>query len=310
MSKIFDAARIFVAGIFLFGILIGGNAKAAELDAMQIFRETVMETAKKDDRVFHQDIFFVVPSAVSELDFFASTAGDKLNVAGEFGFWLTAPDGSPVENEVPFYIAQGADNVTLYFQTDKKWKKMTTPLKASQLTDIFNVNAQAVEEQIALVKEVQILRETDSQRMFLVKIDGKKLAEKIKAVLDTNAENPTDPQISAIKNQIVGYIDTGFQNADIWYTWSVDKMNWRTVTVSANLSNLIQSVAQAVLNDTSAPIPAPFNEMLETLAYFSEFKAYTTYLNDEARSRLEIPKKVLKAKEVESFTDTGSKKKK
>ena len=295
MSKIFRA----VAGIFLCGlILIGGRAAAEPVDAMEIFRETVYETSKRDDRIFHQDIFFVLPSAVGELDFLGGVDGTKFTVAGDFGFWMTLDNGENTEKEVPFYLTQDGNNMTFYFQTDKKWKKMTAPTAAAKITDAFATpTMQEMEDQIQMIKEVAILSDTDNQRTLLLKLDGNKIAEKILSDIKIDVNDPN----AAMQQKVFNYIDTGIRNSDCWCTWTVNKNTWQTVTLSANLSGMIQSIAQEVLNDTTTPLPLPIRDMIETVAFYSELRLYTTYLSPEAKNRLEIPKKVLKAKEVKDF---------
>ena len=302
MSKIFRA----VAGIFLCGlILIGGRAAAEPVDAMEIFRETVYETSKRDDRIFHQDIFFVLPSAVGELDFLGGVDGTKFTVAGDFGFWMTLDNGENTEKEVPFYLTQDGNNMTFYFQTDKKWKKMTAPTAAAKITDAFATpTMQEMEDQIQMIKEVAILSDTDNQRTLLLKLDGNKIAEKILSDIKIDVNDPN----AAMQQKVFNYIDTGIRNSDCWCTWTVNKNTWQTVTLSANLSGMIQSIAKEVLNDTTTPLPLQIRDMIETVAFYSELRLYTTYLSPEAKNRLEIPKKVLKAKEVESFTDDKKKK--
>lgn len=304
MSRIFRA----VAGIFLCGmILIGGRVSAEPVDAMELFRETVYETSKLDTRIFHQDIFFVLPSLVGELDFIGGIDGRKFTVAGDFGFWMTSDNGEATEKEAPFYLTQDGDSMTFYFQSDKKWKKITAPTGAARIVDAFTTpTLQQMEDQIEMVKEVTVLSDTDSQRTFLVKIDGNKIAEEFLAELQKNEQQPNN-----VQNQFVRYFENGIRNADCWYTWTVNKNTWQTVTLSANLSGIVQSIAQEVLNDSETPWPAPIRDLVETVAYYSELRTYRTYLNPEAKSRLEIPKKVLKAKEVESVNaEFGSDKKK
>lgn len=301
MNRIFKA----VAGIFLCGmILLGGRASAEPVDAMEIFLETIYETSKLDDRIFHQEIYFVLPGVSSELEFIGGISGKKFNAAGDFGFWMTGDNGQLNEIEVPFYLAQDGESMTLYFQTDKKWKKMTAPVPAAQLADTFaTLNAQQIQDQIDSVKEVTVLKDGETQRTLLVKLDGNKIADKILAGVKTDADK------NAMKtNPVAQYFENGLRNADFWYIWTVNKNTWQTVTLSANLSGIVQSIASQAINDTANPLPEPIREMLETVAFYSELRAYTTYLAPEAKSRLEIPKKVLKAKEVENFTDDKKKK--
>ena len=314
MAKIFNFAKIFVTGIFLCGmLLIGNKASAAEnnFEAMQIFRETVAQTSKLDTRPFHQDIYFVMPQITGNLEFLGATEKDSLKMAGRFGFWTIDDDGNPNEFEIPFYLTQDNKNMTLYFKQDKKWQKMTSPVSAATIVDmVATPTAQELDKMIEFVKDVTVLKDNDTQRILLVKIDGAKIFEDIKTEL------LKDPEIQAQQNDetvktIASYFENGFKNADFWYTWTVDKTNWQTVTMSFNISGLLQSVAGAALSDTSSPLTSfePVRQILETIAFYSEFKGYTTFLNPAAKSRLEIPKNVLKAKEVEIFTDDGKTKK-
>ena len=93
------------------------------------------------------------------------------------------------------------------------------------------------------------------------------------------------------------------RNAEIWYTWTVNKQNWNTVALSLNLTGLVQQVAQAALNDDSQNWSVFEQNILETVAYYSEVKAFTTYLNEDAAKKLEIPKKVLKAELVADMVE-------
>lgn len=303
MSRIF---RLIAAGIFLCGIIfIGGKVSAADAEALEVFRETLYETAKVDNRVFRQEVYFVMPSAASELEFFGGIDKDKFSMAGEFSFWMTADNGDTSEFNVPFYLAQQGDEMTLYFQTDKKWKKMTAPVSAAQFADaIATPTPDELEKQIDAVKGVTVLSENDNTRTLLVTLDSNKIADDLKILSDTDA-NTANP----MANTFASYLDTGLRNANIWYTWTVNKNTWQTVTLSANFSSILQSIAQTALNDNGQQIPEPFRELLENIAFYSELRAYTTYLNDDARARLVIPKKVLKAKEVDSFSASDSSKK-
>ena len=323
MKKFLDTLKNFVALFILCGIIfIGGNVSAEEVDeeaaipatmtdnaeAMQIFRETILQTSKFDNRVFHQDIYFVVPRFTGELEFLGATERDSLKLAGSLESWAVDDDGNDNHTEIPFYLVQDSKNLTLYFQDDKKWKKMTSPNAVASFVDMFATpNEQELEKMISFVKDVNILHETDKYRTLLVKLDGEKIFEDMKTEL---AKDPEVQQQMADENansfivkSLVNCIETGFRNADIWYTWTVNKDTWQTDTMSFNLSNLIQSIASAALNDPTVKSMPEIGEILEPFAFYSEFKGYTSFLNANAKAKLEIPKKVLKAKEVESFSE-------
>lgn len=319
MEKIFNAAKIFVTGIFLVGILfIGGKASAEEVnqEAMQIFRETVAQTSKYDDRVYHQDILFLMPQLTGELEFFGAIEKEQLTVRGFFFLWNVDENGNDTKVEKPFYLTQDNQNMVVYFTDEKnKWNKMTSPVSAANMVDMISTpNAAQLEKMIGLVKNVDVLRESDKSRTLLIKIDGVKFWE------DMKAEMAQDPEVqkqqeNEISKAIFGYFEEGFKNADMWIMWTVDKTKWQTTNMSFNFSSLLQNIATAALNDPTNSFVNmdPIREMLESVAYYSELKGYVTFLNPAAKDKLALPKNVLKAKEVKSFNvsteDSKSKKK-
>ena len=316
MKKIFNAAKIFVTGIFLAGILfIGGKVSAAEVnqEAMQIFLETVEQTSKFDDRVFRHDIHFFVPQATAELGIYGTTEKDSLLVRGLFEFWMVDKDANYESVERPFYITQDKNNMVIYAQNDKKkWEKMTAPTSAANMVDMFATpDATQLAKMTEFVKDVTVLQDNDNSRTLLVKIDGAKILEEIKAEMakDPEVQKQKDDEFSKM---ILGYFEDGFKNSDLWYMWTVDKTKWQTTTMNFNLSSLLQNIATSALNDTSNAFVSmePIREILETVAYYSEFKVYTTFLNPAAKEKLQLPKQALKAKEVKSFNDNDKSKKK
>lgn len=326
MNKIFNAVKIFTLGIFLCGILlIGGKASAAESEvnqeAMEMFRETLAQTSINDSRVFHQDIFFITPKLTGELIFLGSTENDTLKMKGVFELWKVDDKGNFEDYENPFYLTQDKENMVLYFQENKKWKKMTTPVTVANAADtVTTPTAEELQKMTEFVKDVAILQDNDRQRTLLVKIDCEKVAdavakmsEELKAEMkvEMNKDSNENEQLNdGVSKIIMSCIDNGFRNADIWFTWTVDKTTWKTTTASFNLSGLSQSIATAALNNPTISELGVFNEILETVAFYSEFKGYINFLNPAAKSQLEIPKNVLKAKEVKNFNEDEKAKKK
>ena len=306
MNKIFNAVKIFTAAIFLFGVTFASaKVSAADSEAMEIFRETVMQTAGRDTKPFHQDILFLMPQVTGELEFLGAINKNELTIHGFFFLWTVDENGNSEKVEKPFYITQNNQNMVIYFTDEKnKWNKMTSPVSAANMIDMMATpDSQQLEKMTEFVKDVVVLQDGESSRTLLVKLDGAKIVEDIKAEMEKDPK-VQEQNVNETVNAIVSYFENGFRNADIWYTWTVDKVNWQTTTMSFNLSNLPQSIAMAALNDSTQSLTQmePIRTILEKIAYYSEFKLYTNFLNDSAKDKLEIPKKVLKAKEVESFT--------
>ena len=195
--------------------------------------------------------------------------------------------------------------MTIYFKADKKWEKFTAPTLAASVMDmIATPNEAEVEEIIADTKDVQILQENENRRIMLVTLDGDRMADSFKAKADENPDATADP----IQEATVNYFDTALRNANVWYMWTIDKRDWHTVAMQYHLSGIIQELARAALNDPNQQWPDEISQLLETIAYYSEIRAYTTYPSDpEAKKKFEIPKNVLKAKSVDSLMASAMK---
>ena len=97
------------------------------------------------------------------------------------------------------------------------------------------------------------------------------------------------------------------RKSDIWYVWTIDKKTNQTKHISLDLSNVVRETANAALNDPTKNYPDVINEILETLAFYSECKLYTTVLDDSAQSSLEIPQDVINnAVEVKDVVPEGA----
>ncbi len=94
--------------------------------------------------------------------------------------------------------------------------------------------------------------------------------------------------------------------------WTVDKTNWETVTESTNLSGVIQETAKAALEDNLAVGNPLVEEILQTVAYYSDMKEYTVFLSPKAKEKLVVPKDVKKkavlAKDIHVIVSTADKK--
>ena len=270
-------------------------------EGMQAFRQALESDSDKLDRIFRQDIFFASPIVIGELEIYGTVIDDSFRATGDLSFWVYKDDGTEVETIIPYYLVQTGKDMIIYFKTDKEWKKFTTPSLAAVVTDmIATPTKQEIEGIIADTKDVTILQDNDYRRIMLVRVDSERLANSLKTVSD---ENPADKE-SAFQEKAMEYVDTAIRNADIWYMWTIDKRDWHTVAMQFSFSGIIQELARAALNDPNQHWTDEVSNLLETIAYYSEIRAYTTYPSDPAaKKRFEIPKNVLKAKSVDELTD-------
>ena len=269
-------------------------------EGIKAFREALLSDSDAADRIFRQDIFFASPFIVSELDILGMADGDTFKSSGDFSIWVYNDDGTETEKIVPYYLIQNGKDMDIYFKADKEWEKFTAPSLAAVVTDFITTpTPEEVEEIIADTKEVTILQDNDYRRIMLVKVDGDRIADAIKLKADENPADNGTANDAEIQDMFLGYFDTAIRNSDVWYMWTIDKRDWHTVAMQFNLSGILQELARAALNDPNQMWPDEISNLLETIAYYSEIRAYTTYPADPvAKKKLEIPKKVLKAKAV------------
>lgn len=299
----------FFAALTLLLCMLTATAFAADdpnSEGMKAFREALVSDSDAKDRIFRQDILFVSPLIQSELEILGMIEGDALKSTGELSFWVYADDGSVTEKVIPFYVMQNAKDMSIYFKNDKKWEKFTAPTLAADVTDfIATPNEAEIEEIIADTKSVDILQENDYRRIMLVRLDGNRIADSVKAKAAANPADNGTANDGAMQDMFVKYLDTALRNADMWYMWTIDKRDWHTVAMQHNFSGVIQEFARAMLNDPDQHWSDDISNLLETIAYYSEIRAYTTYPADPAaKKKFEIPKNVLKAKEVNDLVSS------
>ena len=313
MKKFFNVvARLSLALLLLGAVIFPAKSFAADdpnSEGIKAFRQALTEDSDAMDRIFRQDILFASPFIMGELTIYGTVNGTEFRSTGDMSFWVYKDDGSETETIIPYYLVQNAKDMTIYFKPDKQWQKFTTPSIAAAVTDIVATPTEAeVEEIIAGTKEVQILQDNRFRRTMLVTLNGDYVADSLKKL---SAENPADKgtaEDSAMQETFMKYMDTALRKADVWYMWTIDKRDWHTVQMQYHLSGIIQELARAALNDENQQWPDEISQLLETIAYYSEIRAYTTYPSDPAvKKKFDIPKNVLKAKEVKSLVDSATK---
>ena len=302
MKKFFGlcAAIVLVLGAVIFPAK--SFAAGAESEGMKAFRQALTQDSDALERIFRQDIFFASPFIISELEIYGMAEDENsFKSSGDFSLWIYNDDGTETEKVIPYYLTQNGNEMTIYFKSDKQWEKFTTPTLAAAVMDmIATPDAKEIEEIIADTKEVTILEDNEYRRIMLIRPDGARMAESLKTKSAENPDEANDP----IQQTAMKYLDAALRNADIWYMWTIDKRDWHTVAMQFNFSGIIQELARAALNDPAQTWPDEISNLLETIAYYSEIRAYTTYPADpKAKNRFVIPKNVLKAKEVKNITD-------
>lgn len=310
MKKLIKLGGRMAVGALLCGSMMFGTAAAEQspaMDGMEALREAVSMTTNQDRRVFRQDLLFFAPSLRADLDLIGQTMSHKLRIAGNLSLLVIDDRANTTDLVIPFYIDQQKKKMTLYFKPDKKWYKFQTPtLAASAMDELATPDEQEADEILSTVKSATVLRETDAQRTMLVTLDSEKLADVIAQYgKKYPADNGTADDVE-LHNSFMDCLEAGVRRANIWYTWTIDKASGRTITMSYNLSSLLQETARVGL-ERHPELPKELTEMLETIAYYSDLKTYTTFLNPKAVQKLDLPEEAKEAISVDDLTGSDPK---
>ncbi len=310
MKKLIKLGGRMAVGALLCGSMMFGTAAAEQapaMDGMEALREAVSMTTNQDRRVFRQDLLFFAPSLRADLDLIGQTMSHKLRIAGNLSLLAIDDRANTTDLVIPFYIDQQKKKMTLYFKPDKKWYKFQTPtLAASAMDELATPDEQEADEILSTVKSATVLRETDAQRTMLVTLDSDKLADVIAQYgKKYPADNGTADDVE-LHNSFMDCLEAGVRRSNIWYTWTIDKASGRTITMSYNLSSLLQETARVGL-ERHPELPKELTEMLETIAYYSDLKTYTTFLNPKAVQKLDLPEEAKEAISVDDLTGSDPK---
>lgn len=311
MNKLFKIGSRALLGAMVCGCSYFAPAAAA--DDMAAFREALTKPAVQDNRIMRENISFFVPAGQAKLDIIAQLQKNALCMSGAFDILLHDADGDSVSEKIPFYIEQEKNNMIIYYNMGKKWEKFEAPSLAAALTDmIATPNSKEIEEEISMVKDVKVVRESATERTMFVTLDSNKVAD---SLADYNKAHPADKgtaEDAEFQKSLLQYLDKGIRRAEITYMWTVNKNTWETVTESTNLSSVIQETAKAALEDNVAQGNPFVEDILQTIAYYSDMKEYTVFLNPKAKEKLVVPndvkKKAVLAKDIHVSVSSADKK--
>ena len=310
MKKIFK----LIAALFVLCAMIFPTKSFASSDPnseeFMAFREALTKDSDSPERIFRQDIFFASPFVQSELDILGMIDGGMFKCSGDFSLWIYGDDGSVSEKVIPFYVEQNKKEMNIYFKPKKQWQKFTAPSLSAAVTDfVATPTEKEIEQIIRETKDVTIMQDNPYRKILLVRLDGNAIADSFRKLADENPADNGTAEEAALQETIVGYFENAFRNGDMWYMWTIDKRDWHTVTMQFSFTGLLQELARAALNDPNQQWPDEVSQLFETIGYYSEIRAYTTYPADpKAKSKIEVPKDVLKkAKPVKDLVGSETK---
>ena len=267
--------KFFAVLLAVASMTVGGRAFAAT-DGLQAFRDAYFPVVN-DASSYHLDISLNGPTFRAN-----GTLGGELwrngavVMKGTLGWAFTdVASGRTTQKEIPVYAERSGDAVTLYGKCDGVWQRDNVFGGVTWMLDAIVTDNPAVKAQYAAaVKGVKAENEAGNRQRLQVLFDGKKLA----------AMHVSGSRIAALPEadqkdarEFVHYLNAALMANDPQCIWTVDKTTGKTVTVAADLTGLMRSYAQAMLQDSyqgKLTLTPEETELLSAMGYYYDLNFY------------------------------------
>lgn len=283
-------------------LLFGGNTNAAPADnGAWMFREAYTIQAP-DTRVFKQDLSLISTNFHLDIDSRAQILADgSFRMGGQFNWTYTnLKKNYSTNNNIPFYIEQVGNEMTLYVQRRGKWSKMLLPGLPSGIALFWKSNDPVIINAVVnAVKSVEIFKETPDLRSMNVTLDGAKLAD----ILEKNSQSSfagLEGDALAEQKEIFDRWLAAFRATDINFSWTVNKPSLTTATAAFDLTPIMRAYARYVLDQAAAGkvvLTDEERDLLDAMGYYSELRAYTTRIAPRRELLVDLPSELKTAPE-------------
>ncbi|MBR3459118.1 MAG: hypothetical protein IKH16_13350 [Selenomonadaceae bacterium] len=205
--------------------------------------------------------------------------------------------------EVPFFAERSGNSMTLYGMRNGSWQRESMLGSLTWLLDMMAEDNRELRAQYAAaVTSVKTKDEGRNRLSMQIRFNGKALSEtKDRAVRESIASLPEEEQGPALA--AVRYFNAALAENTPELTWTIDRTTGETVTVAADLTDIMRSYAKAVLEDSyqgRISLTPEETELLASFGYYYHLQLYLTR-NDKNAGRLAIPADVRSSARESAF---------
>lgn len=267
-------AAVVASGVLFFG---ANNVSAATDDAVAYeFRQDYLSLVN-DVRTFQQGIvFFGTMFKVDILSQGQILRDSSMRMAGNISWAYTNPKTKiTTNNDMPFYVTNINKEMMLYVQRGGKWSKFMLPEAPMAFAAAVQSNDMSVlQDNLKAVKDVELFRETERQKIFNITLDGKYMAERLHEFQNSANTSKLSTAEIAAQSRFFRNLETALTKTDVICTWTVDRDKNETLTAVVDLTPLMRAYAESVLDEAAAGKIVLSDEdrlLMETIGYYSEF---------------------------------------
>lgn len=301
------AAVAVVSGSLIFGGSSVVNAATPDDEGMNAFREAYMGQMQTT-RMIDQDLSLIAPNFHLDIDSKGQVTEDGvMRMSGILAWTYTnLQKNYSTNSQIPFYIEQVGNEMSLYVQRRGKWSKMILPGLPSGIATIWKASGTAmIKENLDAVKSVQLLKDTPDLRIMNVMLDGNKMA----ATLDKNSQASfagLEGETLAYQKEILNRWLTAIRANDITFAWTVNKPDWQTITAAFDLTDIMRAYSRYVLDESAAGrvvLTDEERDLLDAMGYYAELRSYTTYIAPKKDMLINLPANLKDAPENDNSLD-------
>ena len=289
-------AKVAAVAAVSSSLFFGGTADAATTEdaGMAAFREAYFGQMGAE-RMVDQDLTLISTNFHLDMDSKAQISSDGvMRMSGNLAWTYTnLKRNYSTNSNIPFYIEQSGNDMTLYVQRRGKWSKMLLPGLPTGIVALWKSSGSDVLSQnMDAVKKVEVLSDTPDMRIMNVTLDGNKIAAMLEKNSQASLAGLSGDRLAEEKENLNRWL-TAVRANDITFAWTVNKPSWTTVTAAFDLTSIMQAYARYVLSESAAGrvvLTDEERDLLDAMGYYSELRSYTTYVSPKSQtSVIDIP---------------------
>ena len=289
-------AKVAAVAAVSSSLFFGGTADAAPANdaGMAAFREAYFGQMNAE-RMVDQDLTLISTNFHLDMDSKAQISSDGvMRMSGNLAWTYTnLKRNYSTNSNIPFYIEQSGNDMTLYVQRRGKWSKMLLPGLPTGIVALWKSSgADVLSQNMDAVKKVEVLSDTPDMRIMNVTLDGNKIAAMLEKNSQASLAGLSGDRLAEEKENLNRWL-TAVRANDITFAWTVNKPSWTTVTAAFDLTSIMQAYARYVLDEAAAGrvvLTDEERDLLDAMGYYSELRSYTTYVSPKSQtSVINIP---------------------
>ncbi|MBR1807692.1 MAG: hypothetical protein IJ774_15075 [Selenomonadaceae bacterium] len=299
------AAVAAVSGTLLFGDTPTVSADSAGMSA---FREAYLAQFE-NTRMVDQDLTLISPNFHLDIDSKAQAGADgSFMMSGELAWTYTnLKRNYSTNSQIPFYIEQrGSDELKLYVQRRGRWSYMILPgLPAGIVTLWKTSDMSMLSQNLDVVKDVEVIKDTADMRVMKVTLDGQKIAARLEKNAESSFAKLSGDALTEQRETFKRWT-TAISANDITFSWTVNKPNFETITAAFDLTEIMRSYCRYVLDESAAGrvvLSDEERELLDAMGYYAELRSYTTHVKPRSDIYIQFPSDLASARENDNALD-------